>query len=652
MQDVESTEQSAATPPEASEEVRISRKREREVSLEPGTPQAASIDVETGHPDTKDRRTPAKKNRVSAQLDATEEEEEGGDNALGLVPEVSGSPRTENKIRQISQGVEDITWQNMAKGASPAPEKEDDQQEDMDTEHDQHPQHDAQEDSLDVPILLRTENQLDDAEEDEHTGATDPAETPTSVLPEDPIPVHGNIASEPRDAPKELSPTSSAEESSSLSRRSSNESMDQDKTLKRKLADRSISDRKLPEDALIEKDDTKPAAPMKRPREEPDADENPRETKRPTPPPDEEKETDKECESPSAPPSATPSLAPSEAQSKVSTPTLTHDSLPATSGVSTPKLGGFMAYASTSSPFANVKGPSIFSSKPSPWGTASTSAVPMTISSPTPVLGSSAVPGSPPRELSLKRTGFEAFASSSSPFASAAKRPKSPTPTVFGNRSKSPVRHHSPARVNAFSVYATGGAHAFATPVPKRSGSGSPAPGESSGEAGPSALNPLSGSREKDAHVEGASEKGVSFGERLRASKDDDEESEEKKLNLTEQETYTGEEDEETVYQVRGKLFALSAQNQWKERGTGQLRLNVRREDGTGARLLMRKEAVYTVLLNATLFKGMKCFIAQDPRYIRFSVFEDGATTHYNLRVSNAKIAAELLEEINSHIPS
>lgn len=48
---------------------------------------------------------------------------------------------------------------------------------------------------------------------------------------------------------------------------------------------------------------------------------------------------------------------------------------------------------------------------------------------------------------------------------------------------------------------------------------------------------------------------------------------------------HTGEEDEETVYQVRGKLYALSSQNQWKERGTGTLKLNVRREDGTGARL-------------------------------------------------------------------
>ena len=56
-------------------------------------------------------------------------------------------------------------------------------------------------------------------------------------------------------------------------------------------------------------------------------------------------------------------------------------------------------------------------------------------------------------------------------------------------------------------------------------------------------------------------------------------------MQLTEQEVRTGEEEEETVYQVRGKLFALSAQNQWKERGTGMLRLNVRREDGGGARL-------------------------------------------------------------------
>lgn len=48
---------------------------------------------------------------------------------------------------------------------------------------------------------------------------------------------------------------------------------------------------------------------------------------------------------------------------------------------------------------------------------------------------------------------------------------------------------------------------------------------------------------------------------------------------------------------------------------------------------VMRKDAVYAVLLNVTLFRGMSCSIAQDPRYLRFSVLTPGGTTHYNLRV-------------------
>ena len=111
----------------------------------------------------------------------------------------------------------------------------------------------------------------------------------------------------------------------------------------------------------------------------------------------------------------------------------------------------------------------------------------------------------------------------------------------------------------------------------------------------------------------------------------------------------TGEEDEETIHQVRGKLFSLHGSS-WKERGTGVLRLNVKQEDGTGARLgistsfysrfhllkcipVMRKDAVYTLLLNVTLFPGMRCTLAQDPRYMRFSAIENGVTTTYNLKV-------------------
>lgn len=124
----------------------------------------------------------------------------------------------------------------------------------------------------------------------------------------------------------------------------------------------------------------------------------------------------------------------------------------------------------------------------------------------------------------------------------------------------------------------------------------------------------------------------------------------------------------------------------WKEKGTGLLKLNVKREDGTGARLgmffppkpvsiscvlfsVMRKDAVYTVILNVTLFGGMRCSLAQDPRYLRVSAIENGVTTTYNIKVflnlftlcfmltvidnevSNAGIARDLMEEINSNIP-
>ncbi|EGO22635.1 hypothetical protein SERLADRAFT_417027 [Serpula lacrymans var. lacrymans S7.9] len=148
----------------------------------------------------------------------------------------------------------------------------------------------------------------------------------------------------------------------------------------------------------------------------------------------------------------------------------------------------------------------------------------------------------------------------------------------------------------------------------------------------------------RDREPEHEPDREATFGEKLRAERDGDEgreEEEDGKVMLTEQSVQTGEEEEETVHQ-----------NQWRERGTGTLKLNVRQSDGGGARLVMRKEAVYTVILNVTLFSGMKCFIAQDPRYLRFSVIEDGATTHYNLRVSNAKMAQELLEEINLNIPA
>ncbi|KAJ8473092.1 hypothetical protein ONZ51_g8094 [Trametes cubensis] len=683
-----------STPPSEANGVdsKTSRKREREVSLEPATPQATTMgnaacrspaypaqqslapaalqllheanswhtrhcttlfidasDLEVGSTEGKDRRAPAKKNRTSAgALESTQEENE---EEAGL----SGSPPHETKIRQISQGVEDITWQNMKKDPLPEGEQKmdedaalaaqgepsatakvasesvpEEQQVETPTKESQtEPQEDAQ-----VPPLMQGENPpiLDDTAGDlEDTGAAAGAEHPAeSHVPGAPEPPAG----EPSASGSGLSPVPETFTSQTprLPPHRRDSDSDQEKGLKRDIPGRS---------------GTPPAGATKRPRDDPEADPNTREKKRPTPPPDESKAED------SKPASASPSKLPSA-------------------------LSGFMAYASTSSPFASVKGQSLFGSKPSSsssWAAAAS----QSSSSPFASASSSTSPfgafASKDKDTSAaststsssahKRTGFEAFASVTSPFGSAAKRPKSPPPpsgssSVLG-RSRSPSRHGTPARAtNAFSAYAAGGAQGFAAAASssskRRSGSSTPALGEGSsvsvfGGAGSGESSVLDASKDDDSEKDS----GVSFGERLREAKDREEEEasdEEKKLNLQEQEVHTGEEEEETVYQVRGKLFTLSTQNQWKERGTGTLRLNVRREDGGGARLIMRKEAVYTVLLNATLFKGMRCFLAQDPRYIRFSVIEGSATTHYNLRVQTAKMAEELLEEINAHIPT
>lgn len=277
-----------------------------------------------------------------------------------------------------------------------------------------------------------------------------------------------------------------------------------------------------------------------------------------------------------------------------------------------------MAYASSSSPFASVKGQNIFAghkSSPSP----SFSASPPPSSPFSAGLGESSTSVAQRTEGSqahtaTKRSGFEAFAASGSPFAGVA-RSKSPSFSSGSglklHRNKSPSRRANPANVNAFSSYATGGAQGFAIPAPKRARAGSPSGGSSrSSMERTSTLNIFGANGATDSGDDEENGRQTSFGEKLRAGRDEGDEGkseeEPEKLNLTEQESEpvflssllcltdifpgnraasTGEEDEETVHQVRGKLFSLSSQSQWKERGTGTLKLNVRRSDGGGARL-------------------------------------------------------------------
>ena len=201
-----------------------------------------------------------------------------------------------------------------------------------------------------------------------------------------------------------------------------------------------------------------------------------------------------------------------------------------------------MAYASTSSPFASVKGQNIFMSgkvtpSPPPFSGSTTSAVarpdPNAINS-TPSQPSTTTP------TAAKRPGFAPFASTASPFAAVA-RTKSPlpgSPSILG-RAKSPSRRTKAASIsNPFASYA-GPVHSFAIPASKRARAGSPAGSSRSSLERNSTIGTFGGSA--DGSDSGPEDEGdnqtSSFGERLRAAKDYDDEmfDGEPKVQLSEQ---------------------------------------------------------------------------------------------------------------------
>ncbi|EFE34878.1 nuclear protein export protein Yrb2, putative [Trichophyton benhamiae CBS 112371] len=153
---------------------------------------------------------------------------------------------------------------------------------------------------------------------------------------------------------------------------------------------------------------------------------------------------------------------------------------------------------------------------------------------------------------------------------------------------------------------------------------------------------------------EGDEEKGETF-QGLEEEKED--------TRFFKQETETGEEDEETHFSVRGKLFHFTG-SEWKERGIGTFKLNVKKlpesaagdeEEGgaaatkptkRSARFIMRTDGVFRLILNIPLYKGMKVGDAEgkEPtgKHVQIAGVEDGRTVPLLLRTSNADAAKDL----------
>jgi Ran-binding protein 3 len=126
----------------------------------------------------------------------------------------------------------------------------------------------------------------------------------------------------------------------------------------------------------------------------------------------------------------------------------------------------------------------------------------------------------------------------------------------------------------------------------------------------------------------------------------------------------TGEEEEETVFSCRAKLYTF--EKEWKERGVGVLKLNIRYENQALAstdteekpadeadleaggledfsaverrgRLIMRTDGVHRVVLNTPIFKDMNVGTADGEEPTGKTMFltglEDGKPTAFQIKV-------------------
>lgn len=209
----------------------------------------------------RDTRVPAKKNRT---LDSTVEEDDHNvsrSRSNSASPPVSASPRQELKmrVRQISQGVEDLQWTNAQ--AQEAAYDVDIELPDATPTNDKTPEAQAVGASLNPGGVL--------------AGGITPesfSATPESREPylEPPLPAP--------EATTSLTPAGFNPSSAKTFPADYSESGEKEKGLKRKFLERGTS--QGPQEAA-----QAASEPLKRARDDADKDDNPRETKRPSPPP-------------------------------------------------------------------------------------------------------------------------------------------------------------------------------------------------------------------------------------------------------------------------------------------------------------------------------------------------------------------------------
>ncbi|GAA5923230.1 uncharacterized protein JCM15063_003577 [Sporobolomyces koalae] len=324
---------------------------------------------------------------------------------------------------------------------------------------------------------------------------------------------------------------------------------------------------------------------------------------------------------------------------------------PAPSTSFVPYTGGsssFSSFSSSSSPFASVSTPA----KPAP-------------------------PPPADAQKPKTKTSFSASSFSASPFLASsvplAKRADVPTgASALGTSASTSTSSSSAATLapstpaskplsanSPFSAFASTSGFASAS-KPSTAGGATPSAFSSysmkssafaSVPSTPSAKNPLPasalGSKDSNHSASEPSSSNEEAGTTAPARKiGEPEQPDENKRVFTEQETHTGEEEDQVVHNVRAKLFAMHDGN-WVERGMGPLKVNLTKRTGEkeGARIVMRADATHRLLLNSPLFKEFFIEVSNE-KYVRFTIIEGSEPISYMARLGNPAAAEALVAAI------
>ncbi|ETN47011.1 uncharacterized protein HMPREF1541_01201 [Cyphellophora europaea CBS 101466] len=147
----------------------------------------------------------------------------------------------------------------------------------------------------------------------------------------------------------------------------------------------------------------------------------------------------------------------------------------------------------------------------------------------------------------------------------------------------------------------------------------------------------------------------------------DEREEEKQDSRFHKQDLETGEEGEETIFNARAKLYHF--EKEWKERGTGVLKVNVRQEvqaaasdaeadaeNGESAkivlraRVIMRADGVHRVILNSPVFKEMKVGTESGETPTSKTMFltgmDDGNPRLFQIKMGKEETLKELYQRI------